>query len=93
MIELGSKVRDEVSGFEGIAFGRSEFLNGCVRIGVQPRIGADGKLPESAWFDEPQLEVIECRVIELPQSWLNANAKMRTGGPIPSIPTQHENPK
>lgn len=36
MIKLGDKVKDKISGFEGLATARSEFLYGCVRILVEP---------------------------------------------------------
>lgn len=81
MIALGSKVKDKVTGFEGIAIGRSTFLNGCARVGVQPKIGADGKIIDASWFDEPQLETVEANVV--PQG------AQDTGGPIPSVPTRN----
>ena len=56
-IELGSKVRDRVTGFEGIAIGRTIWLTGCDNIGVQPAV-KDSKLEEVRWFDEIRLEVI-----------------------------------
>lgn len=37
-IKLGDKVRDRVTGFEGIATHRTEFMNGCVQILVSPRL-------------------------------------------------------
>ena len=57
-IGLGQEVRDEVTGFKGIAVSRTEFLQGCCRIEVQPKTDKDGKLQELGTFDEPQLEVI-----------------------------------
>ena len=59
MVNLGDQVRDMVSGFKGIAVSRHSYLQGCDRITVQPSIDKDGKLPESASFDEPQLEVLK----------------------------------
>lgn len=58
-IELGSKVKDRVSGLEGIVVCRAEYLYGCVRYDVQVPIGADGKVPEPYFIDEKQLEVLE----------------------------------
>ncbi len=58
MIELGDKVKDKVSGFTGIAIGVTKWLHGCNRIIVQPVVGKDGKYPDNASFDEPQLEVV-----------------------------------
>ena len=37
-IKLGDKVKDKVTGLEGIATCRTEFLNGCIQIELTPRI-------------------------------------------------------
>lgn len=78
-IGLGQKVRDTVSGFQGIAVCRHIYLNGCARISVQPPVDKEGKLPELATFDEPQLKVIEETDIKKDES--------KTGG------TAHYSPK
>lgn len=57
MIKLGNKVQDTITGFEGIAIARVEFLTGCVRFCVEPKMGADGKLVDSNYFDEDRLRV------------------------------------
>ena len=59
-IKLGSTVRDKISGFTGIATGRTTYLFGCVRVTVTPvKIKEDGSLTgEDYCFDEPQLEVV-----------------------------------
>lgn len=59
MIKLGSKVRDSVSGFEGVAIARVEYLNGCTQYGVLPKIPADGKMPDAVYIDYQRLEVTE----------------------------------
>lgn len=59
MIVLGSTVRDKISGFEGVAVGRTTYLFGCVRVEVTPNKCDSGKVNTDAFvFDEPQLEVI-----------------------------------
>ena len=58
MIELGAKVRDTVSGFEGTAVTRHSYLHGCDRITLQPCIDKAGKLPDAESFDESQLGAI-----------------------------------
>ena len=73
MITLGDKVKDSVSGFTGIAVGRTEWLQGCARITIQPAVGKDGKLPDSATFDEPQLIVLTKKKVKRAKS-------DRTGG-------------
>ncbi len=75
MINLGDTVKDPISGFEGVAVSSHQYLHGCVRISVQPVVRDDGKLPDTASFDEPQLVVIEASQ-EKPQP-----QSQRTGGP------------
>jgi len=65
-IELGDKVRCKVTGFEGIATSRIEFLNGCVQYGVAPKIKeGENKMPEEVGIDSQSLEVIEEREEDL----------------------------
>lgn len=54
---LGKKVRDQVTGFEGIATAKLIFLYGCSQYGVTPEV-KDGKLDDSHYFDEGRLEVV-----------------------------------
>ncbi len=58
-IKLGVKVRDKVSGFEGIVGARIVYLNGCIRYELIPRVGEDGKSRESEFFDEARIEVVK----------------------------------
>lgn len=60
-IKLGDKVKDPISGFEGVVVGRTDWLWGCVQLGVQPAALHEGKPVERQWFDETALEVIENR--------------------------------
>ncbi len=66
MIKLGSKVKDKVTGFQGIATARIEFLNGCIQIDVVPRAkkGAE-KAPEGTYIDESQLEEIKDKKVNV----------------------------
>lgn len=83
-IKLGQKVRDVITGFEGIAVTRMEWLNGCVRIAVQPPMRRDpddkangGFVPDSKTFDEEELEVLDETPIKLPN---RKSAPRQTGG-------------
>ena len=76
MVKLGDRARDVVTGFEGVAVCVSTWLYGCQRITLQPPVGADGKLPDTACFDAPQLEVIEAGVA--------VAGTRETGGPRPA---------
>lgn len=65
-INLGAKVRDKITGFTGIVTSRTEWLNGCLRYGVQPQELHDGKPIDAHVFDEPQLEVLEASTPKAP---------------------------
>lgn len=59
LITLGDEVKDIVTGFQGIAIARCEWLHGCARVTVQPPIGKDGKVPESGTFDEMAIRIVK----------------------------------
>ena len=64
MVELGRKVKDSITGFEGIAVARCGYLNGCVSVQVRPQeLTEGGKMPKTEWIDEQQLdEVSEAKI-------------------------------
>lgn len=68
---LGEKYRDGITGFEGTATARYEYLHGCVRY-VLERGDKDGKLEEFV-FDEQRLE--------FPKGRKKPKATATTGGP------------
>lgn len=57
-IKLGIKVRDKVTGFEGIATAKIKYLNGCVQFCVKPQATGNGKMPEGEYIDVAQLEPV-----------------------------------
>lgn len=75
MIKLGSKVRDKITGVAGIAIARTEWLNGCARITIQPQELKDGKPVDFTTVDEPQLEVLDA------DDPATLGRKTDTGGP------------
>lgn len=56
-IKLGSKVRDIISGFTGVATGRAEYISGCAQVLIGPVVGKDGSFRDGQWFDEQRLVV------------------------------------
>lgn len=58
-IELGSAVKEKVTGFKGIVVGKTEWLNGCIRFGVQSPNLHDGKPVDIQWFDQADLVVVK----------------------------------
>jgi len=54
-VKLGDRVRDKITGFEGVAVARTQYLNGCARIAVQSTVLKEGKPLDTEWFDEKQV--------------------------------------
>lgn len=77
MIILGSKVRDQITGFEGTCTSRVEYITGCVQYGVLPGVKADGAYPNAEYIDEQRLIVIGAPI---------AQASRPTGGPQRDAP-------
>ena len=73
IVELGSKVKDPVSGTEGTVTARCFFLNGCVRVCVQPKQMPGKQEIKNIWIPEQQAEII---VKSEP-----VKAKHKVGGP------------
>ena len=54
---LGKLLRCKITGFEGIAVSKVEYLNGCIQYCLKPKT-IDGKMPEGEYIDIQQLEVV-----------------------------------
>ena len=72
-IKLGDKVRCKITGFEGVAVAKTEFINGCIQWMVTPK-AKGGKYPEDIGIDEGSLEVIKPK--------LKKREKKNDGGPV-----------
>lgn len=85
MVNLGDKVRHKVTGLEGIAIGRTDYLFGCVHVCVQPQVIKDGKPADAFWTDESGLAVIEAGAVKREEP----EPAERPGGPMlgPTPPT------
>lgn len=55
---LGKKVREKITGFEGIASSKHIYLTGCNQYGIQAPVDKNGVIPDIKYFDEGRLEVI-----------------------------------
>lgn len=74
-VELGDRVRDAITGLEGIATSLHIYIDGCSHVGIQPRELKDGVPVEVSYMDEKDLTVLD-----------RANPKpapRKTGGPRP----------
>jgi hypothetical protein len=59
--KLGSKLRDTVTGFEGIATAKITYLNGCIQYCVKPKVtkAKSDTMPEGQYIDAQQLELVD----------------------------------
>lgn len=55
MVKLGKKYKDSISGFVGIATGRTVYLFGCVRVLLEGKKRKEDGSPIELWFDEQRL--------------------------------------
>jgi hypothetical protein len=59
-IDLGSTVKDKISGYQGLVIGRAEWLYGCRTYTVKSQtLTKEGKPTDSIACDEDQLLVIK----------------------------------
>ena len=64
--QLGDKVKDVVTEYEGIVTSRTRYLNGCLTYGVRTQKLHDGQPIDAVFLDEEQLEEIPGAAIVLP---------------------------
>lgn len=57
-IDLGTKVRDILTGFTGTATARCVYLGGVSRVQVEPQVGVYKK-DEAVWFEESRIEAVD----------------------------------
>lgn len=77
-VKLGQVYTDSITGFTGVATSKTEFLHGCVRVGLTPKELRDGKPIEAQVFDEQQLD---------------AESTVKAGGPGDPLPRQSIAPR
>jgi hypothetical protein len=76
-VKLGSLVKDSISGFTGIATSRTEYLHGCVHIGVTATSLTLSGLPiETILLDEQRVVVVDKRAPEV-----SKDSAATSGGP------------
>lgn len=55
--DLGDKVKERITGFEGVVVCQSRYLTGCNRYAVQSQELRDGKPADWVYFDEDMLVI------------------------------------
>lgn len=84
---LGLKVKDKVTGFEGVVSSLSFDLYGCVQVVIQPPMGSEGSYPEGRWFDVNRLKILSKKpVMTLPNFEFGAQAEGGQGAADKPLP-------
>jgi hypothetical protein len=96
---LGDLAKDIVTGFTGIVVARTEWLNRCVRLTLQPqKLQKDGKTPDTQTFDEEQIKVVKPahvvpRSLQVETVGEAFQRRRQTGGPHPEPRRGNETPR
>jgi len=77
-VKLGEVYTDKITGLKGVAIARIEYLNGCVRVELQPKQVKDGKPVESTWVDEQQLKNVKSSKTDGPGGSRNIPSSFHT---------------
>lgn len=77
-LELGDIAKDRITGFTGVVVAKTFWINGCIRLTLQPQKlkKGDGSPIDNQTFDCEQLEVVKQKVVEQSRPH---------GGPMPDI--------
>ena len=65
---LGTKVKDKVTGFQGIVTGVTHYLTGCSQALVVPPVDEQGNHKEGHWYDFQRLDRVDESLIVLDNS-------------------------
>jgi hypothetical protein len=78
---LGKRLRDKVTGFEGVATSYTTYLTGCATYGLAPKVDDKGMIQDTVHFDYMRLEVVDDGPLAI-----STNANVDTGGPRRDAP-------
>lgn len=81
-VELGDVAKDRITGFKGVVISITKWMNGCVRLQLQPQELREGKPIETQSFDVEQIVLVKSAKPALASP---------TGGPKPQ-PTRNADP-
>lgn len=77
---LGREAKCRITGYTGIITSYTDWLFGCLRVGLQKQeLDKDGKVEEAQWYDIEQVEIIGQGISK--EEWVGASRAAPTGGP------------
>ena len=94
-IKLGTKIKDNITGFVGFLTARCEYINGCVQYEITPETLKDGVPQKEYWLDEQRVEIIKKEEKKAPETRVvhdvRTTFRRRVGGPA-NHPSNHKPP-
>lgn len=60
---LGKKYRDKITGFEGVAVARTEYLSGCFHVDLETGDPEKNNKPVHEWLDEERLVEVDAPAV------------------------------
>ena len=55
----GVRVKDIISGYEGVVTGMSSWITGCNQYSVSPGLDDKGEFRDNQWLDEDRLRIVD----------------------------------
>lgn len=59
----GDRVKDKITGFEGIVTARCVYITGCNQLLVQPQSAGGTEMPKANWIDEDRCEMVTLQAV------------------------------
>ena len=80
-IVFGNRVKDLVTGFEGIVTGQVEYMNGCKKWSIDGKYNSTTDKIENMWLDQQQVVKVDDGITKA-----LASKKQDVGGPSRTPP-------
>lgn len=84
---MGFKVKDTITGFEGVVTAHAAYITGCDQLLVTPEVKKDGKESSPSWMDEGRVVAVGSAPTPAAKKLIAAVSKQAsTGGPDRGAP-------
>lgn len=77
--KLGLSAETRTTGLKGILMSRAQWLFGCNRYHIQPKVDKDNKVPNGWWVDEDDIKILGDGII------LEKKEGSKLGGPMSKL--------
>ena len=81
-IKLGMKIKDTITGIEGICVAKTQYLTNCTHYSIQPKPTKDkpNSVPDWVSIDESRVAIVSSTIIKK-----RSVKKGSTSGPTPEV--------